>query len=146
MILLLLLLFFIIIIIIIISIWSPKTTFTKSKVNIASQISYWAKGSFFVMRELSKNVDRHGLPKTNNWKNQHLLKRPKVAPKNEIWTKVYMIQNLLFRAVFFKENISGIQLFIKKGITRNLIIFKKPRKMISDFFSNYIFVHTFQWT
>ena len=33
-----------------------------------------------------------------------------------------------------------------KSITRSLIIFKKPRKMIDDFFSHYIFVRTFQWT
>ena len=36
--------------------------------------------------------------------------------------------------------------FIIKSITRSLILFKKPRKMTSDFFNNYIFVHTFQWT
>ena len=39
----------------------------------------------------------------------------------------------------------GIQ-FYKKSITRSLIIFKKLRKMTSDFFNNYIFVHTVQWT
>ena len=33
-----------------------------------------------------------------------------------------------------------------RSITRSLIIFKKPRKMTNDFFNNYIFVHTFQWT
>ena len=27
-----------------------------------------------------------------------------------------------------------------------MIIFKKPRKMTNDFFNNYIFVYTFQWT
>ena len=36
--------------------------------------------------------------------------------------------------------------FIIKSITRNLIIFKKARKMTNDFFNSYIFVHTFQWT
>ena len=36
--------------------------------------------------------------------------------------------------------------FTIKSINRNLIIFKKPRKIINDFFNNYIFVHTFQWT
>ena len=35
---------------------------------------------------------------------------------------------------------------IIKSITRSLIIFKKPRKVINDFFKNYIFVRTFQWT
>ena len=33
--------------------------------------------------------------------------------------------------------------FIIKGITRRLIILKKPRKMTNYFFNNYIFVHTF---
>ena len=33
-----------------------------------------------------------------------------------------------------------------KSITRSLIIFKKPRKITNDFFNNYIFVRTFQWT
>ena len=36
--------------------------------------------------------------------------------------------------------------FIIKSIIRNLIIFKKPRKMTNGFFNNHIFVHTFQWT
>ena len=36
--------------------------------------------------------------------------------------------------------------FIIKSITRNFIVFKKPRKMTNDFFIHYIFVHTFQWT
>ena len=36
--------------------------------------------------------------------------------------------------------------FIIKSITRSLILFEKPRKMTSDFFNNYIFDHTFQWT
>ena len=36
--------------------------------------------------------------------------------------------------------------FIIKSITRSLIIFKKPKKMTNDFFNNYIFLHTFQWT
>ena len=31
-------------------------------------------------------------------------------------------------------------------MTGRLIIFKKLRKMTNDFFDNYIFVHTFQWT
>ena len=35
---------------------------------------------------------------------------------------------------------------IMKSMTRNLIIFKKPRKMANDFFNHYIFVRTFQWT
>ena len=33
---------------------------------------------------------------------------------------------------------------IIKSVTRSLIIFKKLRKMINDFFNNYIFVRTFQ--
>ena len=37
-------------------------------------------------------------------------------------------------------------IFIIKGITRRLINFKKPRKMINDFFNHYIFIRTFQWT
>ena len=39
-----------------------------------------------------------------------------------------MIQNLIFRAPFFENIISGIQLY-EKIITRSFIIFKKPRKM-----------------
>ena len=34
---------------------------------------------------------------------------------------------------------------LKKSIPRNLITFKKPKKMTNNFFNNYIFVHTFQW-
>ena len=33
-----------------------------------------------------------------------------------------------------------------KSIIRNLIIFKKSRKITNDFFNYYIFAHTFQWT
>ena len=33
-----------------------------------------------------------------------------------------------------------------ESITRNLTIFKKPRKMTNSFFNHYIFVRTFQWT
>ena len=36
--------------------------------------------------------------------------------------------------------------FLIKSIARSSIIFEKPRKMTNDFFNNYIFVHTFQWT
>ena len=36
--------------------------------------------------------------------------------------------------------------FIIKRITKSLIIFKKPRKITKDFFNDYIFVYTFQWT
>ena len=36
--------------------------------------------------------------------------------------------------------------FIIKSITGSLIIFKKLRKMTNDFFNQYIFVPTFQWT
>ena len=56
------------------------------------------------------------------------------------------------RNVFSKNNLvktpgeKEIKIFIIKSIIRSLIIFKKPRKMTNDFFNNYIFVHTFQWT
>ena len=36
--------------------------------------------------------------------------------------------------------------FVIKGITRTLIIFKKPRNITNDFFIHYIFARTFQWT
>ena len=54
---------------------------------------------------------------------------------------VYDIYINRYLKVFFRANN-----LIIKSITRSLIIFKKPRKMTNDFFNNYIFVHTFQWT
>ena len=48
---------------------------------------------------LGKNFRHHGLlaakKKKKNW-----LKSSKIIAKNEIWTRKYMIQNLLFGAVY----------------------------------------------
>ena len=44
-------------------------------------------------------------------KKKHWLKRPKATPKNETWTKIQMIQNLIFDSNSFFGNIfSGVQL------------------------------------
>ena len=53
-----------------------------------------------------------------------------------LYINVFLRLKILFRAYNF----------IIKSISRSLIIFKKPRKMINDFFSHNIFVRTFQWT
>ena len=50
-----------------------------------------------------------------------------------------MIQNIILW-VLFLNTLFRVYNFIQKSIARSLIIFKKPRKMTSDFFSNYIFV------
>ena len=56
-----------------------------------------------------------------------------------------MIQNLIFGVLLLKILFRECN-FIKTSINRSLIIFKKPRNMTNDFFNNYIFVDTFQWT
>ena len=67
-----------------------------------------------------------------------LAKTPEISPK-----KRNLHQNIndskSHNRNFLKKNISAF-------ITRNLIIFKKPRKMTSDFFNKSLFVHIFQWT
>ena len=51
---------------------------------------------------------------------KHWLKRPKVVPKNEIWTKIQIIQNLIFRNLYLKILLRACNAFM--------------------------FIHTFQWT
>ena len=62
-----------------------------------------------------------------------------------------IISDIYFNKLVFINDFTYLPIisdiyFIIKGITRILIIFKKPRKMTNDFFNNYVFVHMFQWT
>ena len=56
-----------------------------------------------------------------------------------------MIKNVKFGVLFLKILFWAYS-FIWQSITRSLFIFKKPGKITNDFFNNYIFIHTFQWT
>ena len=47
---------------------------------------------------LGKNFRHHDLLAAKNYKNW--LKSSKIIAKNEIWTRKYMIQNLLFGVVY----------------------------------------------
>ena len=49
--------------------------------------------------------------------------------------------NLVFLKTYNTDSFSGIQLYNKRHHKK-----QKPRKMTNNFFDNYIFVHTFQWT
>ena len=52
---------------------------------------------------LSKNVGHHNWQTTKKFKKMHWLKHPKaVHPKNEIWTKIQTIQNLIFGILYLK--------------------------------------------
>ena len=46
----------------------------------------------------------------------------------------------------FENIISVIQLYNEKYHLKLKFFFKKPRKITDDFFHNYIFNHTFQWS
>ena len=73
--------------------------------------------------ELSKNVGHHGwlvTKKNKKNKKKNWLKCPKAVPKNEIWTKIYMVQNLILRILFLKILLQASNTFI--------------------------FIHKFQWT
>ena len=61
------------------------------------------------------------------------------------WAILIWMLSIYFFFIFFENIISGIQLYNKK-YPQKLNHFKKLRKMTKDFFNNYIFVHTFQWT
>ena len=60
-----------------------------------------AAGSFFMVGWLGKNVRHHGLlaAKKKKKKKKKLIKS-KTTPKNKIWTRKEMIQNLLFGVVY----------------------------------------------
>ena len=61
-----------------------------------------AAGSFFMVGWLGKNVRHHGLlaAKKKKKKKKNWLKFSKTTPKNKIWTRKEMIQNLLFGVVY----------------------------------------------
>ena len=61
-----------------------------------------AAGSFFMVGWLGKNVRHHGLlaAKKKKEKKKNWLKFSKTTPKNKIWTRKEMIQNLLFGVVY----------------------------------------------
>ena len=61
-----------------------------------------AAGSFFMVGWLGKNVRHHGLlaAKKKKRKKKNWLKFSKTTPKNKIWTRKEMIQNLLFGVVY----------------------------------------------
>ena len=50
------------------------------------------------VKTLATMVGRRRKTKKNN-----RLKRPKAVPKNDIWTKIWMIQNLIFTILFLKN-------------------------------------------
>ena len=58
---------------------------------------------------------------------------PKAVPKKQnLDQNIYDSKSHIWSS-FLKYIIFGIQLYKKKSITRSLIIFKKPRKMASNF-------------
>ena len=64
---------------------------------------YRALGSFFVVWETQSKRWPPWLADDEKQKKNNRLKRPKAVPKNEIWTKIWMIQNLIFTILFLKN-------------------------------------------